>query len=141
MACIVRVAHRSCERRHDPWHCRLWRRHDPQAHIAHILTNTTCGTVACDQAYLVQLVGPGEASCAEGVIAVEDPSYSPTQWNLSGSGAYGIPQSLPAGAMASAGPDWETDPDTQLRYLVAYVAGRYGDACGALAHERAVGWY
>lgn len=122
----------------------IWRRHDPQAHAArvHVLApDTTCGTETCDQAYLVELVGPVEAQCAEGVIAVEDPSYNPEQWNLAGSGAYGIPQSLPADAMASAGPDWATDPDTQLRYLVGYVAGRYGDACGALAHEHAAGWY
>jgi hypothetical protein len=31
------------------------------------------------------------------------------------SGAYGIPQSLPAAKMASAGPDWQTNPATQIR--------------------------
>jgi hypothetical protein len=88
----------------------------------------------------VQLVGPVGAACLEGVIAVEDPSYSPTQWNLGGSGAYGLPQALPASKMASAGPDWQTNPRTQLRWMVSYVA-EYGGPCGALAHERAFNSY
>jgi hypothetical protein len=139
LACIVRVAHRSCERHHDRHHCLIWRRHRPQAHVAHVLVDTACGSVACDQAYLVQLVGAGEAACAESVIAVEDPSYNPLQSNTGGSGAYGIPQAM--GGMASAGPDWQTDPQTQLRWLISYSDARYGDLCGALAHERSVGWY
>jgi hypothetical protein len=73
------------------------------------------------------------------VIAIEDPSYNPEQWNTQGSGAYGIPQA--EGGMASAGPDWQTNPDTQLRWLIAYSDARYGDACGALEHDRADGWY
>ena len=42
------------------------------------------------------------------------------------SGAYGIPQSLPGRKMASEGSDWETNPITQLRWMVKYVKGRYG---------------
>ena len=36
-------------------------------------------------------------------------------WNAQGSGAYGIPQALPASKMAAAGGDYMTDPATQIR--------------------------
>ena len=57
------------------------------------------------------------------------------------SGAYGIPQALPASKMASAGADWRTNPVTQVRWGIAYIASRYGGACAALRHSADVGWY
>lgn len=44
-------------------------------------------------------------------------------WNAlnASSGAYGIPQSLPADKMAAAGPDWRTNPVTQMRWGMAYI--------------------
>jgi resuscitation-promoting factor RpfB len=62
-------------------------------------------------------------------------------WNYQGSGAYGIPQALPAGQMASAGADYMTDPATQVRWGLGYIASRYGTPCGAWNHEEAVSWY
>jgi hypothetical protein len=62
-------------------------------------------------------------------------------WNYGGSGAYGIPQSLPASKMAAAGADYMTDPATQIRWGLSYVTGRYGTPCGAWAHETSAGWY
>lgn len=62
-------------------------------------------------------------------------------WNTAGSGAYGIPQSLPAGKMASAGPDWATNPATQIKWGLGYIASRYGTPCGAWDHETSAGWY
>jgi hypothetical protein len=66
-------------------------------------------------------------------------------WNPSaenaGSGAYGIPQSLPGYQMASAGRDWQTNPATQIRWGLTYIQGRYGSPCGAWAHEQANNWY
>lgn len=47
------------------------------------------------------------------------------------SGAYGLPQALPGGKMASAGGDWETNPITQLRWFHSYCVGRYGSIQGA----------
>lgn len=44
----------------------------------------------------------------------------------SGSGAYGIPQALPGSKMATKGDDWETNPVTQIRWMIDYVNGRYG---------------
>lgn len=57
------------------------------------------------------------------------------------SGAYGIPQALPGGKMASAGADWRTNPATQIRWGLGYIQGRYGSPCGALNHSYAHNWY
>jgi hypothetical protein len=56
-------------------------------------------------------------------------------------GAYGIPQALPGGKMASAGADWQTDAATQIRWGLQYIQGMYGSPCGAWDHEQATGWY
>jgi len=42
------------------------------------------------------------------------------------SGAYGIPQSLPGSKMLEMGADWETNPVTQIRWMIKYVNNRYG---------------
>ena len=57
------------------------------------------------------------------------------------SGAFGIPQALPGGKMASAGPDWRTNPVTQMKWGLDYIAGRYGSPCGAWSHSQSTGWY
>lgn len=48
------------------------------------------------------------------------------------SGAYGIPQSLPGNKMAQFGDDWETNPVTQIRWMISYVNNRYGGWQAAL---------
>ena len=64
-------------------------------------------------------------------------------WNAKNpsSGAYGIPQSLPASKMASAGADYLTNPATQIKWGLGYIKGRYGSPSGAWAHELSSGWY
>jgi hypothetical protein len=57
------------------------------------------------------------------------------------SGAYGIPQSLPGSKMASIASDWQTNPATQIRWGLNYIAERYGTPCGAWSHSQATGWY
>ena len=57
------------------------------------------------------------------------------------SGAYGIPQALPGSKMASAGPDWQSNAATQIRWGLGYIKSLYGSPCGAWSHERATGWY
>lgn len=57
------------------------------------------------------------------------------------SGAYGIAQSLPAEKMASAGADYRSNYQTQIRWGLGYIQGRYGSPCGAWGHSNAVGWY
>ncbi len=66
--------------------------------------------------------------------------WNPAADNAS-SGAYGIPQALPADKMAAAGPDWLTDPITQIRWGIAYIQSTYGSPAGAWAHEERFGWY
>lgn len=55
--------------------------------------------------------------------------------------AYGIPQAYPGTKMASAGPDWRTNPETQLRWMIDYCRQRYGSVCGAAYSRRVNGTY
>ncbi len=57
------------------------------------------------------------------------------------SGAYGIPQSLPASKMASAGADWRTNPVTQIKWGLDYIRSSYGSPCGAWGFKQGHGWY
>ena len=78
-------------------------------------------------------------SCLDPLWAHES-GWSLTAYNP-GSGAYGIPQALPGSRMASAGPDWQTDAATQIRWGLEYIQGTYGSPCAAWDHEQATGWY
>jgi len=81
----------------------------------------------------------GQFSCLDSLWNEE------SGWNVHASnpssGAYGIPQALPGSKMASAGPDWESDAATQIRWGLGYIQALYGSPCGAWAHEQADGWY
>ena len=68
-------------------------------------------------------------------------------WNYraenSSSGAYGIPQSLPASKMASVGSDYRTNPVTQIKWGLGYIKSSYGSPCNALHswNSRYPHWY
>ena len=66
-------------------------------------------------------------------------------WSASNpaSGAYGIPQALPGWKMSTAGSDWLTNPTTQIRWGLDYIASRYGSPCEAHARwlARSPHWY
>lgn len=66
-------------------------------------------------------------------------------WNVhdvnGSSGAYGIPQALPASKMALYGSDWRDNPVTQIRWGLYYIASRYGSPCNAWAHSQDRNWY
>ena len=65
-------------------------------------------------------------------------------WNVTASnpdGAYGIPQAMTGSKMASAGPNWQTDAATQIRWGLGYIRSMYGSPCAAWAHSQATGWY
>lgn len=68
-----------------------------------------------------------------------------SHWNMnarnSRSGAYGIPQALPASKMASAGSDYMTNYQTQVNWGINYIKNRYGTPTVALYHSQATGWY
>jgi hypothetical protein len=78
-------------------------------------------------------------SCLQPLWALE------SGWNIyasnPSSGAYGIPQALPGSKMASAGPDWQGDAATQIRWGLSYIQGTYGSPCAAWSHEEADGSY
>ncbi|MBO1740889.1 hypothetical protein JNB50_19435 [Leifsonia sp. TF02-11] len=61
----------------------------------------------------------------------------------SSSGAYGIPQSLPASKMSSAGSDWMTNQNTQVDWGLDYINRAYGSPCAAWSFEMShdPNWY
>ena len=68
-----------------------------------------------------------------------------SRWNYQASnpssGAYGIPQALPGSKMGSIAADWRTNPVTQIKWGLNYIAARYGTPCGAWSHSQSTGWY
>lgn len=68
-----------------------------------------------------------------------------SHWNMYAhnrySGAYGIPQALPASKMASAGSDYLTNYETQINWGLNYIQRRYGNPSNALSHSHSTGWY
>ena len=78
-------------------------------------------------------------SCLKPLWAAES-GWSVTASNPS-TGAYGIPQAMPASKMASAGPNWQTSAATQIRWGLDYIKSIYGSPCAAWSHEEADGWY
>ncbi|TDN91771.1 phospholipase [Microbacterium sp. BK668] len=83
--------------------------------------------------------GSDQFSCLEKLWTRES-SWNYQAYN-SGSGATGIPQSLPGSKMASAGADWQTNATTQIRWGLGYIASVYGTPCAAWGHSNATGWY
>jgi Transglycosylase SLT domain len=80
----------------------------------------------------------GQYSCLYNLWEAES-GWNPLAENASG--AYGIPQALPGSKMASAGPDWETDATTQIKWGLGYIEDTYSTPCGAWDHEEEFGWY
>ena len=60
------------------------------------------------------------------------------------SGAYGIPQALPASKMskaAQAPPVGSSDPSAQIEWGLSYIKERYNSPSSAWNHEVKFGWY
>ncbi|ANH93196.1 hypothetical protein A8713_20175 [Streptomyces sp. SAT1] len=89
-------------------------------------------TVAQVQAIARQIVPSGQFQCFSNIVDHE------STWNYRAvnpsSGAYGLVQALPAGKMASAGADWQTNPATQIKWGLNYMNVRYGSPCGAWSY-------
>ena len=92
------------------------------------------------KAYASELVGGGDEFACLDALWQKESGWNYTADNPTSS-AYGIPQALPGKKMASAGADWETNPETQVRWGVSYIDGRYGTACNAWAHSQEKNWY
>lgn len=84
-------------------------------------------------------LSPAEFDCLDHIWTQE------SGWNVHadnpGSSAYGIPQALPGSKMASAGPNWANDAETQIRWGLGYIKARYGTACSAWSFKQGAGWY
>lgn len=70
----------------------------------------------------------------------KESKWNPNAYN-SGSGAYGIPQALPASKMATAGTDYRTNYKTQINWGLSYISSRYGSPSVAWSHSKSKGWY
>lgn len=70
----------------------------------------------------------------------KESGWNPYACNSS-SGAYGIPQALPASKMASKGADYKTNYQTQINWGLSYISSRYGNPQNAWSHWLANGWY
>jgi hypothetical protein len=93
----------------------------------------TGGPNLTPRAYAAALVqSPGQMACLDKLWTHE----SQWEWNARNtrSGAYGIPQALPASKMAAAGSDWQTNPQTQIDWGLDYIKQRYGTPCAAWAY-------
>lgn len=73
--------------------------------------------------------GEGEYACLVELWEHE----SQWRWDATNpsSGAYGIPQALPASKMGSHGADWKSNGQTQIRWGLDYIKGRYMSPCSA----------
>lgn len=92
-------------------------------------------TVADARAYAARQVGAAQFACLDALWQHES-NWNPHARNPS-SGAYGIPQALPAGKMASFGADWAQNPITQVRWGLWYISASYRTPCGAWAFWKA----
>ena len=84
-------------------------------------------------------ISAAEFDCLDSIWSQES-GWSVTADNPTSS-AYGIPQALPGSKMASAGPNWRTDAETQIRWGLGYIKNRYGTACSAWSFKQGHGWY
>ncbi|WP_158079380.1 lytic transglycosylase domain-containing protein, partial [Actinomadura sp. CNU-125] len=73
--------------------------------------------------------GDGQFGC---LVKLWDKESS---WNVHAdnpySDAYGIPQANPGSKMSSAGPDWQNNANTQIKWGLGYIKDRYDTPCGA----------
>lgn len=98
------------------------------------------------RAYLHSILDDDSAECLATIIEWEtagtwDPTISYGGGHGNTSVAYGLPQAYPGTKMASAGPDWRTNPKTQIRWMIRYATDRYGSPCGAYVNRRDKGTY
>lgn len=70
----------------------------------------------------------------------KESGWNPNAYN-SRSGAYGIPQALPASKMATAGTDYRTNYKTQINWGLSYIKSRYGSPSAAWSHSQSRGGY
>ena len=103
-------------------------------------------------------ISEGNQGYAAYIIDHENASWCPTRWqgqsgcpavyqekfpgaeNSSNVG-YGLCQATPGSKMASAGPDWRTNPVTQMRWCNNYAVSRYVTWQAAYEFKLRTGWW
>ncbi|GAA2478743.1 hypothetical protein GCM10010406_13640 [Streptomyces thermolineatus] len=111
-----------------------------RASVTTVAAQTTAQYSGTPQQIARQMVpNDTQFQCFSNIVSHES-SWRVTATNPS-SGAYGLVQSLPAEKMASAGPDWRTNPVTQLKWGLNYMNERYGSPCEAWTFWQANNWY
>jgi hypothetical protein len=113
----------------------------PTVPVPAITDSQILASKAYARSYILQTYGWGDDQWyALEQLWIRESGWNHTAKNPS-SGAYGIPQSLPGDKMAAAGPDWLTNPQTQIRWGCSYIKDRYTTPAGAWAHFQAKNWY
>jgi hypothetical protein len=102
------------------------------------------GTVAKNQAIARVLAAPYGWSTGQewdDLVSLwqQESSWSNTASNPSG--AYGIPQALPASKMGTLANPPVSSATAQINWGLSYIKSTYGDPVAAWAHEEADGWY
>lgn len=82
---------------------------------------------------------PDEFDCLD-ELWVSESDWDPTADNPT-STAYGIPQALTGGTHDNLPSDYMTNPVSQIRWGLEYVATSYGTACSAWEFKQANNWY
>lgn len=72
------------------------------------------------------------------LLIMKESGCNPRIWNGGGSGACGIPQSLPCSKLPQG---INTPPVDQIVWMQNYVNARYGSWDAAWAHSEAKNWY
>ncbi len=91
--------------------------------------------------YMKQQYGWGEGEYRALVsLWQRESGWDYTATNAS-TGAYGIPQSLPAAKMSSEGDDWRTNPEPQIRWGLKYIKSTYGSPSATVSFWDSNGWY
>lgn len=141
-----------------PWHAERMRelrqaaaeRHrDRRRRLLRAIKQRRCGTPECNLRLGLHIASRRGIDAAQRSCMVElwtrESGWREWIWNTSGSGAYGIPQSLPASKLPprgqpSARNGWRK-AKAQIRWGIDYVRDRYRTFCNAVAFHDAHNWY
>ena len=103
------------------------------------------GTVAYSQWYAKQAAAIRYGWGPRQFRALKTLWFRESSWNHKAvnpsSGAWGIPQSLPASKMRTHGKDYRTNPETQIDWGLDYIKERYGSPVKAWAFWQRHHWY
>lgn len=113
----------------EPWHWEFWGWADPAMAVGSPSQVAKKYAQAQIPKVFPNADTPYEFACLDKLWTNES-GWNPNAENPS-SHAYGIPQALPGAKMATAGADWQTNPQTQVTWGLNYIRDRYGTPCQA----------